>query len=97
MFMQPQGSARVRCLVNSKWRIMLDLIDKSGRESRMSTGLFVCNRHRCQLKPVDILDDLTWSNVQRQMATKGYLKLRRTRTRLSYTAMDVEVVEKVLC
>ena len=95
MFLQPRGTTRTRCHVNSKWRIVLNLVDKTGRSSRMSTSLYICNRHRCQLKTADILDDNTWSNVKQQMATKGYLRLRRSRTRLAYLPKETTVVEKV--
>ena len=95
MFLQKRGTARARCHVNSKWRILLNLVDKTGRESRMATQLYVCNKHRCQLTAKEILDDVTWRNVQHQMATKGYLRLRRSRTKLAYTPREALVVEKV--
>lgn len=57
----------------------------------MSTPLKVCNRHRADLTVADVLDERTWKDIKRQMATKGHTKLRRTKTRLYYDRVGAPV------
>ena len=59
----------------------------------MTTPLKVCNRHRADLTVVDVLDERTWIDIKRQMASKGHTKLRRTKTQLCYDRVGVPAVE----
>jgi len=73
------------CGQPARWRLHLVLTDNYGISNTLSTPLHVCNRHRTELTPNNVLDKRTWRDVVGQVLRKGYEKPRRGLTKLHYT------------